>query len=176
MKYIINKKGEIDLKLIELSMDTGNEFLEYLKEIPQNDNGFHSPGIGVDESTYHEFKENQIKSAKGIGLKEGYVAQTLYIAYVNDRVVGALKLRPELTDALRKIGGNIGYGIRMSERRKGYGSQMLNEALKICKEKGLTEVLLTCDQDNMGSRGVIESCGGILDAVEEDYRRYRIEL
>ena len=30
---------------------------------------------------------------------------------------------------------------------------------------GVGRVLVTCDQDNVGSRTVIESCGGVLDSV-----------
>lgn len=35
----------------------------------------------------------------------------------------------------------------------------------IARAAGVGRILVTCDQDNVGSRTVIESCGGVLDSV-----------
>ena len=45
--------------------------------------------------------------------------------------------RHPLSDFLKSFGGNIGYSIRPSERRKGYASQMLNLILPICRPQAL---------------------------------------
>ena len=47
---------------------------------------------------------------------------------------------------------------------KGYGTKMLSMALTYCKETlNLHKVLITCDDDNIGSIRVIENNGGILE-------------
>ncbi|WP_019413774.1 GNAT family N-acetyltransferase [Paenisporosarcina sp. TG20] len=64
---------------------------------------------------------------------------------------------------MRTIGGHIGYGIRPSERNKGYASYLLKEALIKCKELHMGQVLVTCDEDNIGSAKVILNNGGVED-------------
>lgn len=90
--------------------------------------------------------------------------------------IGRLAIRHSLTPALRKIGGHIGYDVRPSRRREGHASRMLAAALPVAASLGLSAVLLTCDDDNVGSRKVIEKNGGILEGVDDDKRRYWITL
>jgi predicted acetyltransferase len=42
---------------------------------------------------------------------------------------------------------------------------MLAQAKLVCRELGLSEILVTCAEDNLGSRRVIEANGGILDRI-----------
>jgi predicted acetyltransferase len=70
----------------------------------------------------------------------------------------------QANEFLRTIGGHIGYGIRPSERNKGYATLLLQEALKKCRELQIEQVLITCDEDNIGSAKVIMNNGGL----EED--------
>lgn len=72
-------------------------------------------------------------------------------------------MRLKLNQYLTSIGGHIGYSINPTERKKGYGKQMLKQALIEAKKQGLEKVLLTCDSDNQGSRKIIESNRGILE-------------
>jgi len=57
-------------------------------------------------------------------------------------------------------GGHIGYGIRPSERQKGYATTGLQLALEEARKRGLDQVLLTCGVDNLASRRVILANGG----------------
>ena len=50
-------------------------------------------------------------------------------------------------------------------RRRGYATEILRQSLIVARAAGVGRVLVTCDQDNVGSRTVIESCGGVLDSV-----------
>jgi predicted acetyltransferase len=77
-------------------------------------------------------------------------------------ILGRSGLRLWLTPDLEDIGGHIGYRIRPSERRKGYGARLLAMTLDEARKHGLRDVLLTCDSDNIGSRRIIERNGGQL--------------
>ena len=74
--------------------------------------------------------------------------------------IGRLSLRHELNEFLLKIGGHIGYEIRPSRRKQGYGTEILRLGLEKAKELGLHRVLVTCDEDNIGSKKIIEHNGG----------------
>lgn len=78
-------------------------------------------------------------------------------------VYGFCSLRHHLQGNLINIGGNIGYGIRPTERGKGYGTVLLKLLLEKAKEIGLNKVLLTCRENNDASRRLIEKFGGIKD-------------
>jgi len=84
-----------------------------------------------------------------------------------DEYVGRLSLRHELNRTLLLWGGHIGYQIRPSKRRRGYGKKILRLGLLKAKERGLSRVLVTCDEDNTGSRKIIEYNGGQIENIIE---------
>ena len=87
----------------------------------------------------------------------------LYLVFNDDeKLVGLLNIRYDLPSHLRELYGDIGYGVRPSERRKGYATEMLHYALSICKEKNMKEVILGCYEKNYGSNKTIVNNGGIL--------------
>jgi len=117
----------------------------------------------------------------GVGLPRGHVASTLLVADVGGAIVGGLSLRHRLNPILRAVGGHIGYQVVATHRLRGYGTEMLRQALPIARDLGLDRVLVTCDEDNIGSRKIIERCGGIYeDSYGADLavpkRRYWIAL
>lgn len=81
-----------------------------------------------------------------------------------DKFIGEINIRHELTPFLLNYGGHIGYEVRYTECNKGYGKKMLALALSYAKEVlQLPRVLITCNDSNLGSIKVIESNGGILE-------------
>lgn len=80
-----------------------------------------------------------------------------------NRLLGAVNIRHYLNDALLKEGGHIGDGIRPSERRKGYATEMIRLALVECKKLGIDKVLMTCSKENIGSVRSIVKNGGVLE-------------
>jgi predicted acetyltransferase len=77
-------------------------------------------------------------------------------------------------------GGHIGYGIRPSERKKGYATEILRQALDIMKDLNINKVLITCDKENIGSAKTIIKNGGILESEgvsdESVFQRYWIDM
>lgn len=61
--------------------------------------------------------------------------------------------------------GHAGFGIRPSERNKGYATKILSTALPIMKKYGINPAVITCDKDNFGSAKTIMNNGGYF--VEE---------
>ncbi|GAA4980875.1 GNAT family N-acetyltransferase [Kineococcus glutinatus] len=90
------------------------------------------------------------------------------------RYLGRITLRHRLTDALRDVGGHVGYEVRPSARRRGHAGAMLRGVLPAAAALGLERVLLTCDAGNLPSRRVIEGCGGVLTCESGGVRRYRV--
>ncbi len=89
--------------------------------------------------------------------------QTTYWIVVNKKIaVGKLTLRHRLTPKLEKLGGHFGYEIRSSFRKRGIATKAFALGLKEIKKLGLNEVIVTCDDDNVGSIRVLESNGGQL--------------
>ena len=78
-------------------------------------------------------------------------------------LLGRIALRHFLNDNLKEFGGNIGYEVRPSARRKGIATEMLRLLLLTPKAKEIGRVLLTCAPDNIGSNRTIVSNGGILE-------------
>ena len=99
-----------------------------------------------------------------------YVPYTCYVAITNEgQIVGLGSLRHELNDYLKQFGGHIGYSVVPSERKKGYGTRILKLLLKEAKIKNITDILVTCSEDNIGSTKVIENNKGVLEnKIEHD--------
>ena len=101
----------------------------------------------------------------GRNLPAGHVPGTFLVAAVAQEIVGRTSVRFMLNAFLAERGGHIGYSVLPQHRRRGYGTEILRQSLIIARAAGVGRVLVTCDQDNAGSRAVIESCGGVLDSV-----------
>ena len=138
------------------------EFHEYSSEI----NGAGGLDSYLEESTYSDWLEKIQRDIDLANIPENRVpALTYFYAMENDdRIVGMINIRLALNDFLRKEGGHFGYCVRPTERRKGYATEMLNEAMSFCRTIGLHDFIVTCDKSNTSSAGVILRCGGILDA------------
>ena len=88
----------------------------------------------------------------------------LFIRKSDNKLIGILNIRHSLNDPLLlKYNGNIGSSIRPSERRKGYGSEVLKLGINICKNLNIQSILLICGENNIASKKIIEKCGGVLD-------------
>ena len=82
---------------------------------------------------------------------------------VDDAFCGAINLRylPGTLDLPPHVSGHIGFSVVPWKRRQGVASAALRLLLPIAKARGLERALITCDEDNVGSRRVIEGAGGL---------------
>jgi len=145
----------------------------------------HRPGAEQIFGNPARIIETAFNDEHGIDLRPGYVRATTFWLIDQERFIGETGIRHVLTPALLQYGGHIGYEIRWSESLKGYGTKMLAMVLQFCKEEmGLEKVLITCDDDNIGSIRVIQKNGGVLENKVINYlqrgivntRRYWIAL
>ena len=119
-------------------------------------------------------------------LKPNRVLSYDYFAVDDDKFIGIIHIRIELTPRLLSYGGHIGYGVNPKYWRQGYGTELLRIGLIRIKELIKDDrILVTCDDDNIGSAKVIENNGGILEnkvinlddeGVEVLTRRYWIKI
>ena len=105
-----------------------------------------------------------------------YVDRVLWLIDQGE-YIGQISIRPELcTSYLITYGGHIGYSIRPSRRRLGYGKKILTLSLEASRDMGLHRILVTCDSDNIASRKIIEANGGRFEkAMKMDARAFRAQ-
>ena len=97
-----------------------------------------------------------------------FVESTFLLAEVDGEVVGRTSIRHRLNDFLLHEGGHIGYGVLRGHRRRGYATEILRQSLERVRALGVERVLVTCDDDNVGSATVIERAGGVLEDIVEN--------
>lgn len=98
-------------------------------------------------------------------------------------VIGSLFILHWLDQYRLENDGLVDYWVRSSKRLQGYGRLILRLALERFRQLGLDQVLITCREDNAGSRKIIEANGGIYESSIPNYghptdkrRRYWIPL
>ncbi len=98
-------------------------------------------------------------------VKSGWVVSSTFFAVrkIDSKIIGMIDIRHSLNEFLRNYGGNIGYGVRPTERNNGYAVQILKQGLEYCKTIGLEKVMLACYKDNQASSKTIIKCGGVLE-------------
>lgn len=82
--------------------------------------------------------------------------QELFFLTKGSHVLGAISIRHKCAD----VDGHSGFGIRPSERNKGYATRMLSLALPIMRDYGINPVIISCARDNIGSAKTIQNNGG----------------
>ncbi|MDU4696493.1 MULTISPECIES: GNAT family N-acetyltransferase [Paenibacillus] len=170
-----------NIKLVKPDIRYEREYLSFYREWKESGEDMVPWVISQAPSDFHGMLKFLSDHEQGIGLPEGWAPDsTRWLINEKERVLGAVNIRHRLTEFLYHAGGHIGYGIRPSERQKGYATLMLKLALDEARELGIDEVLVVCDADNIASEKTILNNGGKRDQdfVEEDgnvIRRYWIK-
>jgi predicted acetyltransferase len=129
-------------------------------------------------STAEEF-DNYVSRLRADALEEsprpeGFVPSTTLWWVDGQEYLGRLAIRHRLTPSLLEGGGHIGYDVRPGARRLGHATAMLRACLPVAHGLGIESALVTCDEDNLGSRKVIEHNGGVFEDQRGVKRRYRV--
>lgn len=164
--------------LKKINLDDVEEEYRAIKLMPANENGFENKYWNV---TREEFEQNVIptllRNSEGLDLPEGYVPDTYFFLWDDDRIVGLFKIRHYLNEFLRDGPGHIGYGILPDSRGKGYATIGLQLAIEKCKEIiPEDEIYLSVHKDNPASLKVQEKCGAYIVGETEDEYLTRIKI
>lgn len=173
----------MNVKLIKLTKEYYAQLAEMIDEWKLDhevNHGNHSPW-SIFKNDYHDF-DNYLANLEINEPKDGKVPDSVFFLLDVERniLLGAVNIRHYLSDYLLQYGGHIGDGIRPSERRKGYATEMIRLALIECRKLGIDRVLMVCDKTNVGSAKSIIKNGGVLENefLDEDgkiQQRYWIE-
>jgi predicted acetyltransferase len=130
---------------------------------------------------FRRYLEVLAEQERGENLPANHVPSTFLFAFAGTRIVGRVSIRHALNPYLERFGGHIGYVVVPEYRRQGYATAILRQSLQVARQKlGLKHVLVTCDDDNVGSIKTIEKNGGVLESIvtgpagEKPKRRYWI--
>lgn len=158
-------------------IEAQNEFLAEPKRILSDHADFFP-----EKESVEQFINRITGYAQGLNLpQEDWVPETILWLIEDDTFIGKISIRHRLTEYLRQFGGNIGYEIRPAKRKMGYGSLILKLGLIEAKKLGISDVLITCNATNMGSKRIIEKNGGeflgelFLESESQLKRRYSIK-
>ncbi len=137
----------------------------------------------IDADWFERMKEWYEKKEQG--LIEGQSPSLHFWAVDGEQFIGEFQLRTEFTEKVLTDIGSIGYGVRVSQWGKGYGTEILRLGLAIAKGLGMEKVLFTINEKNTRSIHVCEKLGGKLEDTIDAYneaegqhrlRRYWIRL
>lgn len=173
-----------NFKLVVPAKEYEAQAFEYIKEFKEYNSEINGVGALDRYDNYEEWLAKLARDLDLANIPEGKVPANTYffVRSTDNKIVGMINIRHKLNDFLLREAGHIGYSIRPTERRKGYGSLMLSLALGKSKELGLDKVLITCDKINTGSARVIQNNNGILEneiyseTFSEVIQRYWINL
>jgi len=133
---------------------------------------------------FRRYLEVLAEHEQGINLPFAHVPSSFLFAFVGARIVGRASIRHSLNESLERVGGHIGYVVVPEFRRQGHATAILRLALQVAREKcrDTRRIVVTCDDDNLGSIRTIEKNGGVLENIvsgpdlDKPKRRYRIDL
>lgn len=154
------------VKLFKLTKEYYNELKDMIDEwkLDQEVNRTNHSPWAIFKNDYQDF-DYYLDNLEIKEPVEGKVPDSVFFLLDEERniLLGAVNIRHYLNDFLLQYGGHIGDGIRSSERRKGYATEMIRLALLECKKLGINRVLMVCDKDNIGSAKSIINNGGVLE-------------
>ena len=160
----------MNLYLREIEKDDKKEIEKLALEFQEANDEYPFEGVSdlkkVINNSFEEYF-NGLEINKHIDeIYPTYANQTTYVlADDSNHIYGLINLRHELKGKLTEVGGHIGYGIRPSERKKGYATLQLKLILDKLKELNINQALITCRENNIASKKTMEKFIGKKDTL-----------
>ena len=132
------------LFLAEPSVTYRDSFIQSVHEFQAEGRQLHYDLKSIT-SDFGAFVQEVLYQKDRARLKSGRVPASEFWLIDDDKFIGRLSLRHELNEYLLKMGGHIGYEIRPSKRRQGYGTEILRLGLEKARELGLLKVYIFCN-------------------------------
>lgn len=156
------------------SLDRKEEIIEYINEFVKfksNINGTGSLDKILEGYSFEEALERCVNlENKAYAEKIGRCQSKtfLLIRKEDNKIVGTINVRWNLNDEMLNFGGHIGFGIRPTERRKGYSKINLYLGMLEAEKVGLEKVMIDCSVNNIGSDKTLKALGGKLEKTIVD--------
>ena len=115
----------------------------------------------------------------------GKLPTSEYDLFDENIIVGKIQIRHKPSHGAgipESMSSHIYYEIAPEFRQRGYGKQILALGLEKAAEIGLEQIIITCTDDNIGSKKIIENNGGtfiesaIIPGENKRMLKYRIIL
>jgi predicted acetyltransferase len=159
------------MKIEKISLKHKEAILEMCKEYNLNNEDYNGAFFIKNIIDYEEKIKELDNASNGILDNPAFVPYTCYVFIIENKIVGVGSVRHYLNEYLEKFGGHIGYSIRPTERKKGYGSKALELLINQAKEMNIEKILITCNINNIGSKKVIENNNGkFINQIDETLR------
>lgn len=151
-----NIKGGKMIKLVIPSEKYLSMYLEYCRD------SFNKVDRVVphDPTKFFYWKDSIISNYHIQSLNDKIVN---YWAIEDEKLVGVVVIRINLTPSTINDGGNIDFVVNSKLQNKGYGTLLLSQGLEKAKRHGIVRALLTCEDSNIKAIKVIEKCNGKLE-------------
>lgn len=153
MKYEL-----LELRSYMIDNDTG--VYEMLQELPAVDEfDQHNEYFGLSKEDTKKLINKMMRHAYGFDNSQDYPRCDHFVLFVDGKPVSMGCLMLEMTDYWRKHRGYFWYKTRPTERKKGYGTKLLELIVDRAKELGYKELFSQCDINNYGSNKIMINNG-----------------
>ena len=149
--------GEVmDIRLEQINMNTGIDGLEVLNEIAGDDTIFGESPIPevIDEYLYKGF----LLLSEEESLDESNPIYRYFIVKDNSKIGYA--------DINMSVSSNIGIVLLKKYRSMGLGKEVFSKLLEEAYNKGLDDIVVATDKDNVKMRNLCTSMGGNLTDID----------
>lgn len=152
------------MQLVKPCKEYEEQYIDYIREVEENkETNKLGEILKRDNETFKEMLDRIENLSKGKNLIGMMKTTTCFWMIDNNKIVGSINLRHELSEFTYYTIGNIGYYVRPSERNKGYATKALSLAKEFYVSLGMKKILIICSKVNVASEKVIISNGGVLE-------------
>ncbi len=151
------------IKLIEFKEENYNKYVELYNEFISNKSDLIPDVLELKCETKEDYKNilRELTNRKKGNHEDldWYKDSYYFLAFVDNNLIGIGCIRNHLTKKGCDIWGNIAYGVRPTERKKGYATKIAEQLVTKCKELGMNEVILCHYEDNIISPKIFNKIG-----------------